>query len=457
MKAGLGIRMAAEAASRDPQLRENLRRSTDTSLAKRLRLAREIPAYDARRQKLALIRSESVTRMDALLEEAVERLESAGIRCHLAADALEARAIVLELCEGARRIVKGKSMVSEEIGLNEALEAAGKEVVETDLGEFIVQLRGEAPSHITAPALHLNRRQIAALFRERLGMERGEDPEALTAAARAHLRERFLNAEVGITGANFVVAETGTLVLVENEGNIGLASTLPPLHIAITGIEKVLPRLGDLDEALRLLPVNGTGQRATAYVSLISSPAPEVSGPREVHVVFLDNGRRRLAARPDRQALACVRCGACMNVCPVFRRVGGHGYGSVYPGPIGILTTPFLIEDAPGHAPENSLSDACSLCDACTEVCPVEIPLPDLIRSARVEKGRRASVLERGGWRLFGRLCARPTLFRMAGWLMRHTPGAFLRGLTPAWSGGRALPRATRHSFRALLAEGRRR
>jgi len=457
MKASLSIRLAARAAARDGQLRENLRRSTELSLEKRRKLVEDIPNYSRHRGNLAASRRESVRRMDSLLAEAVERLESAGIRCHLAGDAEEAQRLVLEICGDLRRIVKGKSMVSEEIGLNAALEAAGKEVVETDLGEYIVQLRGEAPSHITAPALHLNRRQIAELFERELGMEYSEDPETLTAAAREHLRDRFLKAQVGITGANFVVAETGTIILVENEGNIGLASTLPPVHIAVTGIEKILPRLIDADAALRLLPVNGTGQRSTAYVSFISSPAPEMSGPQEVHVIFLDNGRRRLAERGDARALACIRCGACLNVCPLFRRVGGHGYGSVYPGPIGILTTPFLIEGAEGHGLENSLADACSLCEACAEVCPAEIPLPDLIRGAREEKAAAAPALGRITWKIFGRLCAHPTLFRVAGWFARRLPASVLRGLTPAWSLGRALPRSSRYRFRTLLAERRRR
>nr|MBC8367768.1 lactate utilization protein [bacterium] len=235
-----------------------------------------------------------------------------------------------------------------------------------------------------------------------------------------------------------------------------LSSTVPPMHIMITGIEKMLPRTLDLDLALRLLPVNGTGQRATSYVSMITAPAPTGSGPQRLHVVFLDNGRRKLAARPDAIALACIRCGACLNVCPLFRRVGGHGYGSVYPGPIGILTAPFLLDGAESHEPGESLSDACSLCEACGEICPVVIPLPDLIRQARSEKAAKSSWLERSFWRSFGRLTAHPRLFRIMGCLGRKIPGAFLRGATPAWSQARSLPRQSASSFRSLLAERKR-
>ncbi len=456
MKADLHIRLAAREASRDPLLHENLHRATGLSIEKRNQVAETTRNFEIQRRQLGKIREESVTRMEELLEEAANRLEAAGIRVHMAADAAEARRIVTELCEEARLVVKGKSMVSEEIGLNEALEAAGLEVLETDLGEFIVQLRGEAPSHITAPALHLNRRQIGRLFQKKLGIPYSEDPETLTAAARAHLREKFLQADVGITGANFVVADTGTAVIVENEGNITLSSTVPPLHIMITGIEKILPRTLDLDIVLRMLPANGTGQRATSYVSMITAPAPTGSGPQRVHMIFLDNGRRKLAARSDAMALACIRCGACLNVCPLFRLVGGHGYGSVYPGPIGILTTPFLLDGAEGHEPGDSLSDACSLCDACADICPVSIPLPDLIREARGEKAAREPWGHRAAWRLFGKLTGRPRLFRLLGWLGRRLPGAFLRGLTPAWSEGRNLPRGHGPSFRTLLAERRR-
>lgn len=456
MKADLHIRLAASAAAKDHRLRENLERATGISLEKRRKLTEEIPKYESQRKQLGKIRRESVTRLEPLLDEAVMRLEAAGIRCHMAADAEEARAIVRDLCAEAKLVVKGKSMVSEEIGLNAALEEAGIEVMETDLGEFIVQLRDEAPSHITAPALHLNRRQIGRLFEKELGIPYSEDPETLTAAARVHLREKFMQADVGITGANFVVAETGTVIIVENEGNISLSSTVPPMHIMITGIEKILPRTLDLDLALRLLPVNGTGQRATSYVSMITAPAPTGSGPQRLHVVFLDNGRRKLAARPDAIALACIRCGACLNVCPLFRRVGGHGYGSVYPGPIGILTAPFLLDGAESHEPGESLSDACSLCEACGEICPVVIPLPDLIRQARSEKAAKSSWLERSFWRSFGRLTAHPRLFRIMGCLGRKIPGAFLRGATPAWSQARSLPRQSASSFRSLLAERKR-
>lgn len=457
MSANTAFRRRARRALADSRLQDNLRKATDTALEKRRRLAEEIPDYDALRRRVGEIRREGVERRVELLAEARERLEAGGIHTYLAADAEEARRLVLEIAGGAKRFVKGKSMVSEEIELASFLEAAGGEALETDLGEFIVQLLGEPPSHITAPALHLDRRQIARLFHERLDAEYCEDPETLTAVARAHLRTKFLAAEVGITGANFVVAETGTIVLLENEGNIGLASTLPPLHIAVTGIEKLVPRLADLDPLLRILPPNGTGQRAVSYVSLIGGPSPEGDGPGERHLIFVDNGRSRLAARPDGEALACIRCGSCLNVCPIFRRVGGHGYASIYPGPVGILLSPFLLEDGDAHLPATSLADACSLCGACAELCPVEIPLPDLILAARREKAPRSGGAQRLAWRLFGRVMARPRAFRAAAALARLVPGPLLGLFVPAWSRGRITPSLARRPFRVLLKRERER
>lgn len=446
----------------DPELRGNLRRATGETLRKRERLLATLPDYPARRDAVAALRRRSASEREALLTRAAERLAAGGWRVHHAADAAAAREIVADIlgAAGARRVVKGKSMITEEIDLNAALDAAGVEVIETDLGEFIVQKLGQRPSHITAPALHLNRRQIGALFAAELRTPVTEDPAELTAQARAHLREKFLAAEAGITGANFVVAETGSLMLIENEGNIGLSTTLPPVHIAITGIEKVVDTLADLAQIVAVLAPNTTGQRAGCYVSVINGPADAGDGPEQRHVIFLDNGRRALAAGPEAEILACLRCGACLNVCPCFRHGGGHSYGGVYPGPMGILLSPYLgASDPPppgesAHTTASSLADVCSLCGACGEICPAEIPLPRLIHAARGAKER-----DRAGprrlWRAYGALTAHPRLFRAAGGLLRlvlrSLPERWLAALAPAWGRGRALPRAPRRSLRAEL------
>ncbi|MBM4118976.1 lactate utilization protein [bacterium] len=458
------FRRRSTAALADAELHANLRRATGQTLAKRRALLAELPGADADREAIAAIRAQSHAAREALLAQAKVQLAAAGFTVHEAADAAAARALVLALLEaaGARRVVKSKSMITEEIDLNTALADAGIEVVETDLGEFIVQQLGQRPSHITAPALHLNRRQIGALFAERGLGPASEDPEALTAQARVHLRAKFLAAEAGITGANFVVAETGTLVLLENEGNIGLSSSLPPLHIAIAGIEKVLPRLADLDPLLRLLPLNATGQRAGSYTSLINGPAPAGDGPTARHVIFLDGGRRALAASPEAEILACLRCGSCLNVCPCFRHAGGHAYGGVYPGPLGILLAPYLggapapAGGASAHGPATSLADVCALCDACAEICPAEIPLPTLIWKARTAREAASGAGSARPWRLFAALTARPRAWRFAGALLRLALKPPLRGLTarlaPTWNAERALPAAPARSFAAELA-----
>ena len=465
MNALAAFRRRVRLALDDPDLHGNLRSATAHTLAKRERLLADYPDLETQRDAVAAARDMSADEREALLTQAAARLEEAGFIVHHAEDAAAARAIVLEILEraGARLVVKGKSMISEEIDLNEALGEAEIEVVETDLGEFIVQRLGQRPSHITAPALHLNRRQIGRLFEDELDAPPTEDPAELTALAREHLRERFLSADAGITGGNFVVAETGSLVLIENEGNIGLSTSLPPLHIAITGIEKVLPRLADLDPVFRLLPPSTTGQRAGSYLSIINGPAPAGDGPTTRHLIFLDNGRRALAASPEAGILACLRCGACLNICPCFRHGGGHAYGGIYPGPMGILLAPYLGADGPpppagesAHRPAVSLADVCSLCGACGEICPARIPLPDLIRDARGEKERRAGARRRLAWRAFSAACARPARFRRLGafarGMLRALPSPLMRALTPAWSRGRALPPPPPRDFHQELA-----
>jgi L-lactate dehydrogenase complex protein LldF len=273
-------------------------------------------------------------------------------------------------------------MVSEEIGLNEYLNTLGIEVVETDLGEYIIQLAGEKPSHIIAPAIHKSKEEVALLFQKTLGISHDADISKLTQVARHKLREKFFQADIGITGANFAIAETGTIVLVENEGNIRFTTSLPPVHIVLMGLEKVIPTLDDLDVFLQLLPRSATGQKLPSYVSLITGPRKEYEkdGPEEFHLILLDNGRSRILSDPAlRESLYCLRCGACLNVCPVYQKVGGHTYGSVYPGPIGSVITPPLI----GFYRARSLPYASTLCGACRDICPVKIDIPHMLLKLR--------------------------------------------------------------------------
>jgi L-lactate dehydrogenase complex protein LldF len=357
---------------------------------------------------------------------------------------------------GVRRVVKSKSMLTEECGLNPYLEARGIEVIDTDLGERIVQLAGEPPSHIIFPAIHKSAVQIGELFERRMDGPRGErDPTRLTHHARAQLRRRFLEAEAGISGVNFAVAETGTLVIVENEGNARLATSQPRVHIAVMGIEKVLPRLADLAVFLTLLPRAATGQRMSSYVSLLTGPRRrgERDGPEALHLVILDGGRSAIHADPVmRQALRCIRCGACLNVCPVFERTGGHAYGSVYSGPIGAVLTPLFR----GMEEAGALPFASSLCGACGEICPVKIDLPGLLLELRARavasglaaigetlfvKGWTAAALRAGRFALAGRMMR--TALR---WIGRR-PGWVPYPMSK-WMASRDLPASPRAAFR---------
>ncbi|MBN2357860.1 MAG: lactate utilization protein [Deltaproteobacteria bacterium] len=434
---------------RDDKLQDNLRRALGHTLDRRAALVAENPGWAELRDRARDLRDESLRRLPELRAQVERQVRGRGGGFHFCRDAAEARARVIEILDraGAVEVVKGKSMVSEEIALNAALEARGIAVFEGDLGELIVQLRGERPAHITAPALHLDRRQIAALFRRALGQDVDDDPVRLAAAARRFLRPHFLGADAGITGANFVVAESGSVVLVENESNIRLATTLPRLHIAITGIEKLVPRLADLAPLLALLPVSATGQKASAAVSILGGPRPsgEDDGPREFHLVLVDNGRQALISDPIlRPALRCIRCGACLNVCPVFQRIGGHGYGAIYPGPIGVVLARALLGRSDGaHA------FACSLCGACDEICPVQVPLSRLILEVRRRAQQDAGVTaERMAHAAFAEMAQWPRLFKMAlaasRAAIRWWPRWFSTSLTGGWTDLRAWPRPRR-------------
>jgi len=402
----------SSAALKDGEVRANFRRAMDGLMAKRAAVFADPAEWRALRTLGASIKARALARLPELLVRLEERCRANGIAVHWAETAAEANDLVLSLlrARGATRLVKGKSMVSEEMGLNEFLEEHGVESLESDLGEYVIQLDHETPSHIIMPAIHKNRRQIARLFGEKIrNAEYTEDVDALTAIARRVLRKKFEEADAGLSGVNFAVAETGTLVLVENEGNGRMSTHVPALHIAVMGIEKVVERLEDVPPLLSLLTRSATGQVVTTYVNMISGPrAPdEKDGPREVHLVILDNGRTKIYADPElRTTLRCIRCGACMNHCPVYTRVGGHAYEAVYPGPIGKILTP-QIEDRP------DLPHASSLCGACVEVCPVEIPITKLmIRLRGMHETRRESF----AWRMWRRVFRSPRAYGFVAW-----------------------------------------
>jgi L-lactate dehydrogenase complex protein LldF len=466
---GFGQRI--DQALDDAALRANFRRAMSGFIERRAAQFADPVELQHRRDRAAAIRADSLRRLPELLQQLETRLGENGIRVHWAEDAAEANELIAGLLagRGIGKVVKGKSMVSEEIGLNEYLAGQGVQVIESDLGEFIIQLAGEAPSHIVVPAVHKNRRQISELFRRHLrGVEVTEDVDALTAIARRELRHHFATAGAGISGVNFMVAENGSLCLIENEGNGRMTTTVPPLHIAVTGIEKVIPRMADLAPLLDLLPKSATGQPITTYVNLIGGPRRdgELDGPHEVHLVLLDNGRSRMQARPEFiDTLRCIRCGACINHCPVFVQIGGHAYGSTYPGPIGLVLEP----QRRGLEQAGELLSACTLCGRCGEVCPVEIPLPALIgrlRQAAVEapeagqealpgQGRLRRPLEALLWRLWAAVNAHPLAWRAASWLLTR-----LRGLMPrrlgGWTRYRSAPRPATRSLHEILARRQR-
>lgn len=455
---------AGHALSRD-RVRGNIRRAMDGLVTKRLAAFPDVAELKQLRDQGELIRDHALANLPALLEQLEQRCNANGIQVHWARDAQEANGIILKILRthDAEALLKGKSMVSEEIGLNDHLRRHGIEPIETDLGELIIQLADEHPSHIVAPAVHKDRLEIAELFREHFPDEPySEDIERLTALARRVMRERFRGTRIGLSGVNFAVAETGTLCLVENEGNGRMSTTAPDVHIAITGIEKVVARLEFLAPLLTLLTRSATGQAVTTYINMISGPRKpqERDGPREVHLVLLDNGRSRIHADPQlRATLRCIRCGACMNHCPVYTRIGGHGYGTVYPGPIGAILEPQLQ----GLAVQGELSQASSLCGACAEVCPVRIPIPHLLNRLRYEHVEGSAVpggkrprMQGTLWRGWAALHARPMLYRgMSASLgrMRGLLGGPLAGLFGPWTASRAAPRFAATSLHALARQ----
>lgn len=374
----------------DSQLQAALDANSERRLGAYYRAFQSLPeSFAVMRQRAHAMRARTIADLDRYLDEFISNAQANGLIVHRAADASQAVSIVLDIAQkhGANLIAKSKTMVSEEIGLNHALQAKGINVVETDLGEYIVQLRHEPPAHIITPAVHLNRSQVGHTFEEKLGLPYTEDVPAMTAAVRRILRQTFLTADIGLSGVNFGVAESGTLCIVTNEGNGRMVTTVPPVHIALMGIERLVPTLDDLALVLALLPRAATGQKTTVYTSLMHAPRQpgDVDGPNERHLILLDNGRSAMRGSPLHDALLCIRCGACLNACPVFREIGGHAYvdnrgrSSTYPGPIGSIVSPALF----GQSEFGQLARASSLCGACQEVCPVDIDLPKLLLRVR--------------------------------------------------------------------------
>jgi L-lactate dehydrogenase complex protein LldF len=411
-----------------------LHEALDIATTKFITLRREafgaFPDGERLRDRARAIKEATLQRLDAHLETLVANIERLGGHVHFAATAEEARDVVLDIARrtGARMAVKSKSMATEEIRLNDALQAIGVTPVETDLGEYIIQLAHERPSHIIAPAIHKTKGQVAELFSRELNRPNlPADPEVLTKIAREELREKFLQADLGITGANFAVAETGTIVLVTNEGNGRMATSLPRVHVAVMGVEKVIPSMTDLAVFLAILAKSATGQKLSVYTTLVQGPRRpgELEGPDEFHLVLLDNGRIAQIAGTLRESLYCLRCGACLNVCPVYRQIGGHAYGYTYPGPIGILLTAMLN----GPASVRDLAHASSLCGACADACPVRIDIPRMLIELRkeVDERRIAPWSERVVFGLLARVLRSPRLYRLAARLGRAGQRPFIR------------------------------
>jgi L-lactate dehydrogenase complex protein LldF len=451
------FRDRAAAALDDRLLQEALRIATTRFIGLRREAFSGFLEGEALRDRARAIKEATLQRLDHYLEQLVDRVEGLGGHVHYATSAAEARAVILDIAArtGARLVVKSKSMATEEIELNEALEHAGVTPVETDLGEYIIQLAHEKPSHIIAPAIHKTKGQVAELFARELKRQVAADPEVLTRIAREELREKFLRADMGITGANFAVADTGTVVLVTNEGNGRMATSLPRVHVAVMGVEKVVPSLTDLMVFLAILARSATGQKLSVYTTLVQGTrrTHELEGPEEFHLVLLDNGRIGQIAGPLRESLACLRCGACLNVCPVYRQIGGHAYGYTYPGPIGILLTAMLH----GQRSVAELAHASSLCGACADACPVRIDIPRMLlelRQGGVEQ-RAVPATERAVVRAFAWLLRHPTLYRLAARVGRWLQRPFVRGgrvarlplLLGAWTRTRDLPAIAAPTF----------
>ena len=464
-----GFRARAKDVVENPFLRQSFRGAMDFLMSKRAAQFPDSEELESLRTLGEQIRQYNLAKLPSLLEQLEANLTRNGIQVHWAETPDEANEIIFGICRkhSAKLMVKGKSMVSEEIELNHAAQGHGVDALESDMGEYIVQLAGEKPSHIIMPAIHKTKEEIAQLFAEKVpGIDYTNNVDELIQIGRRVLRQKFLEADVGLSGVNFAIAETGTLCLVENEGNGRMCTTAPALHIAITGIEKIVEKLEHVPPLLSLLTRSATGQNISTYFNMISSPRKtgEKDGPKEVHLVLLDNGRTQAYADEQlRKTLQCIRCGACMNHCPVYSRIGGHAYGTTYPGPIGKIISPHML----GLEATSTMATASSLCGACGEVCPVKIPIPELLMRLRQEafaKPRTGALMRGQGagysalisaiWRSWATVYRSPALYRMATWL-----GSRLNWLIPSrqgpWTSVRVALRPAPKRLRDMLKDGR--
>ncbi|WP_075218070.1 LutB/LldF family L-lactate oxidation iron-sulfur protein [Mongoliimonas terrestris] len=460
----------AHEAMLSPPLQKAMGNVERNFIERRAQAAANLPEFEALRDAARDIKTHTLKHLDLYLEAYEKKVVEAGGHVHWAADADAANKIILDICRkaGAETVTKGKSMISEEIGLNAYLEANGVTPVETDLGEYIIQLRGEAPSHIIAPAVHVNKEEVEAEFRRvhtHLDPKRDlSEPTSLLAEARGELRQKFLAADVGITGANFLIAETGTSVIVTNEGNGDLTQILPRVHVVIASLEKITPTLEDASQILRVLARSATGQEMSVYTTFSTGPRRpgDPDGPEEYHVVLLDNGRTAMLGTEFEDMLRCIRCGACMNHCPVYHAIGGHAYGWVYPGPMGAVLTPTLIGvDKGGHLP-----NASTFCGRCESVCPMRIPLPKLMRHWREREFERHLQPQtvRWGLKTWVFFATRPALYRLATRLAMGTLGRLGRAagrfkslpLAGGWTKYRDMPAPEGGTFQAEWAKRRR-
>jgi L-lactate dehydrogenase complex protein LldF len=447
----------------DPLLQNNMRQLKSKFVDGRAKAIAEIEDWEEIRSHAAALRDRTLANLDAYLVEFERNATRRGAQVHWAETAEDACRIAVEIAKanGVRKVTKSKSMVSEEVNLNDRLEEAGIQVVETDLGEYILQLAHEPPSHIVAPAIHKSKEQVADLFESAHGKPRSTDIPALTREAREALREHFLTADMGITGANFVIAESGTTLTVTNEGNADMVTTLPRIHCVITGVEKVIPTLEDFATLIRLLPRSAIGQTIANYLTLttgVKGPQ-DLDGPEQTHVILVDAGRTRFVGTEMQAMLRCIRCGACMNHCPVYQNVGGHAYGWVYPGPMGSVLTPVYV----GIENAGDLPNAATFCGECQVVCPVKIPLPDLMRKLREQQfeTKQRPLGERVALKTWAFMARRPRLYaawariaaRLGAWMggrdkvIHRLPGI------DGWTKGRDMPAPAGKTFRELYRE----